>query len=1085
MQNWNYLQTLRSERILNGIDQNEALSTSLSNSLWSINNLTGSRLRNSISNSNECLTGKRGSTPSIRNGGLHPPITRTTSVGVHLDPKTSSSQRLNGLTEFGSNPSLYPGSTNSVGPLALERTSSLGGLSEKPCREHNMKMKTISEIQLGGMFSSEEFSSDLESCSRNRALDCGDEQQAAEELGSIDESLLSDDSSTHGSDTQITNSEIIDAAATAMDKSVSIALKLERSMPSLGKNLSPPKSPNISPLHHKLRSSLSIEGREGLHGASIHVTSGNSPSHLKSILRSPSNSITSLSSISPTHSSFHTPPMPSTPTSVSTSADRAHSVLLGCATAPHSHTIVPTSNSDTLKNEKSPSPSPSMDLEVVTCKTVIGDDQLLSPKRELHIRSNSDTCVDSMRGGGLQFHVTFVNDTSKRVPNISTLFEEDTALESTEGTASPALLLPNAKTPPSPIVRQSSDSILLSPPHINSRPHKVMFSECNQIRSFDSDSDSDIDDKITVVNDDLSVLDFTDPESDQTERVVNGHTSSENHELPDSHLDKSSQVNDEAESHDYESSESHDHESASDSQHHQTTTPASPTLSSVTDSRSRVDEKPMKAKWSAEAEKRTKVPPVHKRVTGKSVRALSQMFEGSDSSSQASSPVSSREISPIHNSTRRVSVSKIPLPCDSPVLNGPGTNKSHSTEVTTRNNIKSSKVSSTPPKGSSKSVKSAPSNTVSKHKGTLADKVAPNPEHSPTIVRKATPARKNSVYQLKSGVSAKPVTNTATRRASRVEHTSPVVGIPKHTSSPTVVAKKQPLSKAPVTKPKPSRKKQVMAGAKEPQPLSPAGSPKITRSPCGTHDRNPPKSRLQRQQTATTTSRSPSPHSSEQGSHKPLSRLSGTRQPMRKKSNNSSPAEVRRNDQHMKPATVADKLICNSNSNNNNTTCFDEDESVIGYFSSLEHFPDGSFLCPRRNESSLSLSSNSLQKIVKFSIGSASSQSSLDTTSTDGGSSCQLQCSSATGSGDSISVAHSSSGEVTAQAKTDDHDEKFKRKVDEFRYHHSLRSLSLKHRNKRSPLEWKNFGLSWKQNSLDQSGLSHSRVLTNSRTTVS
>ena len=1004
--------------------------------------------------------GKRGSTPTVRNGGRHPPITRTTSVGLYLDPKNGSSQRLNGLTEFGSNPSLYPGSTGSMDCLALERTSSLGKLTEnKPY--HNKTMKTISETQLGGMLSDEELASNGTG-----------EQHATEELCSIDESLTSDDCSTQGSDTPISNSEIIDAAATAINKAATPAMKSENP---LSKNLSPPKSPNISPLHHnKLQSSLSTESREGLPGASVSpvhlATSGNSPSHLKSILRSPSNSITSLSSISPTHTSFHTPPMPSTPTSVS--ADKAHSTLLiGGSAAAHSHTIVPTSHSnDTLKTEKSPSPSPSMDLEVVTCKTVVGEGQLLSPKRELHCRSDSDMSVDGMKGpGGLHFHITFVNDGNTRNSNISTLIEEETAVEPTSRTMSPGLLSPNNQASVM-IPRHSSDSMLMSPKQINSRPHKVMFAECTQIRSFDSESD--IDDKITIINDDLSMFDLSNPES---EMMVNGYTASEVSGLPESPSNESSQVSDDAEP---------VHESpVSQQPPHITTVLTSPASSSSMDSCVRADkrnmsEKQTHAKQSVNVEKTAKVPPAHRRVTGKGVRALSQMFEDNASpSSTPPPPARSTVISPTNHSTRKVSVSRIPLPCDSPILDSPRLTKNHSSETrspATRNNIESSKVGGKPPKVPLKSTKGASTSAIGKQKSSPGEKVASAPDQSPTTTKRVTPARKNSVYQQRAaGVSTKQT--TATRRVSRVEHNPSAAGIPRHTSSPSV-SKKQPPSKAP--KPKPT-KNQALSGGKE-HTTNPAGSPKHVRA---SRDSNPPRSKLQRQ-SSVASSRSPSPYSSSaQASHKPLSRLSGTRQPLRRKSNNSSPAEIRKNNQHLKPA--ADRLNCNSNNNNNSG--FGEDERMMDTFVLSGHFPDDSFLSPQRNESDFEpgVSPNSLQKTVRFSVGSSSNEGSMESIDKDSDHSQEF----VRGCKSILPDQTTTSSLLAAQSESDDRTEKLKSKMDEFRYHHSLQSSTLRHARKRSPLDWNNFGLSWKQNSFPQHnqmmGLSQSRVLTNSRTTIS
>ena len=1007
--------------------------------------------------------GKRGSTPTVRNcsGGRHPTITRTASVGLYLEPKNGSSQRLNGFTEFGSNPSLYPGSTTgSMDRLALERTSSLGKLTEnKPY--HNMTMKTISETQLGGMFSDEELAS-------NQG---GEPHATDQELCSIDESLTSDDCSTQGSDTPISNTDIIDAAANAINKSASTLLKLENP---LTKNLSPPKSPNISPLHHKLQSSLSTESREGsLPGASvspIHLaTPGNSPSHLKSILRSPSNSITSLSSISPTHTSFHTPPMPSTPTSVS--ADRAHSaLLLGGSTAAHSHTIVPTSSSnDTSKNEKSPSPSPSMDLEVVTCKTVVDEGQLLSPKRELHSRSNSDTSVDSINKGGLHFHVTFVNDGNARNSNISTLIEE----ESTSRTTSPALLSPNDQAGMQ-ILRQSSDSMLMSPRQINSRPHKVMFAECTQILSFDSESD--IDDKITIVKDDLSVLDLSNPES---ETPVNGHADSEVNGLPESPSDKSSQVSDDLES----ALELY----GSQLQHTTHTMPALSASSSETvDLSARAEkedmnEKQTHIKQSVKVKKPAKVPPAHRRVTGKGVRALSQMFEENSSPSSTPPPqVRSTVISPTHQSNRKDSVSRIPVSCESPILGSPRLTRNHPNETkspATRNNVKSSKVGGTPTKTPLKSTKGASASAIGKQRSGHTEKAASTPNQSPTITKRGTPSRKNSVYQrTAAGASTKPSTSSATRRVSRVDHGSPAAGIPRHTSSPSVsTSKKQPPSKAPATKPKPTRSEALSAGKEHP---SPTGSPKHVRA---SRDSTTPRSSKLQRQSSVASSRSPSPYSSSaQASHKPLSRLSGTRQPLRRKSNNSSPAEIRKNNQHLKP--VADGL--NSNCNNNNNSGVDEDERMTDSFGLSGHFTDGSFISPRRDKS---VPPHLLLKSVRFSVGSSSNEGSLESLDND---SHHFQARAESSLPDQA-TASSRLAARELQPAADDRNEQLKLKVDElFRHHHSLPSSRLRHAGKfkRSPHEWEHFGLSWKQSpfpQVGQVGLSQSRVLKNSRTTIS
>jgi hypothetical protein len=382
-------------------------------------------------------------------------------------------------------------------------------------------------------------------------------------------------------------------------------------------------------------------------------------------------------------------------------------------------------------------------------------------------------------------------------------------------------------------------------------------------------------------------------------------------------------------------------------------------------------------------------------------------------------------------------------------------------------------MGSTPMKTPLKSTKGASTSAIGKQKSShAAEKVASTPDQSPTTTKRGTPTRKNSVYQQRAaGASTKTSTSTAARKVSRVEHNTAVAGIPRHTSSPSVsTSKKQPPSKAPVIKPKPAKSQALSTGKEHPNPT---GSPRHVRA---SRDSTTPRSKLQRQPSVAS-SRSPSPYSSSaHASHKPLSRLSGTRQPLRRKSNNSSPAEIRKNNQHLKP--VADGL--NSNSNNNN----DEDERMtMDSFTLSGHFTDGSFLSPRRNESVPPPSTtNSLQKTVRFSVGSSSNEGSLDSLDKD--------------SHDSQARSESSLPDQTAarsrlaahELQSDEQIEQLKLKVDDVQHHHSLHSTRLRHAGKRSPHEWKHFGLSWKQNSFPQVGevgISQSRVLTNSRTTFS
>ena len=1057
--NWNYLQTLRSERILNGIDQTEALSTSLSNSLWSINNLSGSRLRNSMSSSNESLMSKRGSTPAVKNH--HPSITRTTSVGLHAESNNQhmyhSSSRLNGFVDFGSNPSLYAGSSSASQP-SLERTSSLGKLSEKPHRgEHNMTMKTISETQLGGMFSDEDFSSDRESSghSRNPASDAVHEHAASEDLCLIDESLTSDDCSTQSSTdtcTQIGNSEVMNAATTAANKK-SVPSSPQRLMEKL---TSPPmrnkfgstKSPNVSPLHQNLQCSLTAENRERQQGPALSPTflsASNSSSQLKSILRSPSASITSLSSISPTHSissehrlSVNTPPMPSTPTS--TSADRMHSMLIEGTTMAHSHTILPTGNVDAPKNDKSPSPSPSMDLEVVACKTVIGDGQFCSSDEQQwpRVRSQSDISDNLQRG--LQFEVTFVRD-ANRSPNsdVPSLAKD----ESKHGLTSPALLHTRYQNP-LPIIRQASDSAILSPHQTSGRPHRVMFSECTQIRSFDSESnDSDTDDKIKIVSDDVTIIDLANAEREQSEMVSGGPSSIKANGLPQSHC-KYSKFSDKVEPH---------APSSLTSQHMAFVSTDDASSVPTRSSRSIVKEEKESIKQSTKGSKSTPVPPAHKRLTGKNVRELSQMFEGTPSPEPVLSPSSTRA-TPSQQRTRKMSTTKIPVVSEASVDN-PKPTKHHSSDskltknhpndakaAASRNNLKPSKVSATPPKVASKPAK--PSNTA-KRKVSTTEKVVPCSDHSPAAVRKAIPVQKNSVCQQRASVMVASKPTTAMRRVSRTEHT-PGAAIPRHTSNPEAPTRKQPSANSQ------SSPKQKLKSSK----IQTATSGRDTASPnkkTKSADSNPSRSKLQRQPSVVS-SRSPSPYSSGQATHKPLSRLSGTRQPLRRK--NPSPAAARRNSQTVKPA--ADEL--NSNNSNNNNGNYnsrgDDNSDVSGSCEYTTPAHPAAYSLSQMNWSPQDLYANSLQTNSRLNAADSTvTQCSLAQDSV-----CQsdnyssLNGSAVIGDAATFCCKHT-------QSEKDHQSVKLKCDV-----HHSLQPLTLKCTKRRDPLEWQNFGLSWKQSSL-------------------
>lgn len=919
-------------------------------------------------------------------------------------------------------------------------------------------MNTISETQLGGMFSDEDFSQDRESSGhgRNPASDAVHEHTASEDLSLIDESLTSDDCSTQSSTdtcTQITNSEVIDAATTAA-ANISASSSPQR----LEKLASPPtsskfnKSPNMSPLHQNLQCPLTTDNKESLQGPALSPTflSASNSSQLKSILRSPSASITSLSSISPTHSfssehrlSVQTPPMPSTPTSTST--NRMHSVLIEGTTMPHSHTILPTGKVDAPKNDKSPSPSPSMDFEVVACKTVVGDGKFCNSDEQQwpRVRSQSDT-IDGLKRG-LQFQVTFVRDANPPPnSNVPSLVEE-----SKHRSMSPASLQTKYQNP-LPIIRQASDSAILSPHQTNHRPHRVMFSECPQVRSFDSESnDSDTDDKIEIVCDDVTIIDLANAKQEQAKLISSGPSSIKANGLPQSHC-KYSKVSDKVEP----------HLSPSLTSQQMAFVATDDALSVPTgSSRDIIKDEKESTKQNAKSSSSTPVPPAHKRLAGKNVRELSQMFEGTPSPEPVLSPSSTRTPPPKQR-TRKMSTTKIPVLSEAIVDNTKLTKNHPNNEKgsASRNHLKPSKASVTPPKVPSKPTK--PSNAA-KRKVSVGEKAVPCSNHSPTTLRKAIPVRKNSVCQQRATVaSTKP--STTIRRASRTEHTPGAI-IPGRTSNPDMATNKQPSTNSQ------SSPKQKLKSSKNQTATSGRDTALLNKKSKST-DSNPSRSKLQHQPSVVS-SRSPSPYSSGQTTHKPLSRLSGTRQPLRRK--HPSPATARKTSQTAKPAAVE---LNSNNSNNNNSLPPGSDDSDVSdsykYTTQAHLLGNSSGLLSRTYWPPQYPYANSMQTNFRLNADSAITQCSRVVDSA-----CQS---------DNYSSLNDLA--VNSDAATPhDHRKHTRSETDHQRVklkhdtHHSLQPLTLKCATKRDPLEWQNFGLSWKESSLPYCHSTGERCATTSR----
>lgn len=186
------MENLRSERILNGIENLESLNATLSQSLWSVN--SQHRLR-SIGSSNESLLSKRTSSSSL---GEHPPLTVTTSA----DKATCSKglQRLRG--NFKSLGSVDFGTTwplNKIG-VSLDRTSSADNLPHRSCEMNGLSSNMQSALACSSL-SEETKNSDL-TIKSGPAHD----KILPPELTSL--RYFSDDSGTEGSDTNTDDSRM-------------------------------------------------------------------------------------------------------------------------------------------------------------------------------------------------------------------------------------------------------------------------------------------------------------------------------------------------------------------------------------------------------------------------------------------------------------------------------------------------------------------------------------------------------------------------------------------------------------------------------------------------------------------------------------------------------------------------------------------------------------------------------------------------------------------------------------------------------------------------------------------------------------
>lgn len=207
-QTWKIMENLRSERILNGIENLENLNATLSQSLWSVHSYNNQGRLGSIGSSNESLISKRASTSSL---GEHPSLTHTTSA----DRVVGSSNRLQKLRSnfksMGSVDFTYvcPPSLNG---LRLERTLSEDKLNERPRSLCDMGSESgIPGSNGQGALTHLSLSEETElsnANSKSGRLSPVSRKIHPPELASLRRSpYLSDDSGTEGSDTNADDSQ--------------------------------------------------------------------------------------------------------------------------------------------------------------------------------------------------------------------------------------------------------------------------------------------------------------------------------------------------------------------------------------------------------------------------------------------------------------------------------------------------------------------------------------------------------------------------------------------------------------------------------------------------------------------------------------------------------------------------------------------------------------------------------------------------------------------------------------------------------------------------------------------------------------
>lgn len=138
-QTWKLMENLRSERILNGVENLDSLSASLSQSLWSISSLSNNKKSDYMTDS---VISKRASTPSL---GLHSTVIKSNSSDNSSCPVRGKSRKFR-YKNFRS----LTGSVDltNIQLLNLQRTTSLEGSSQDLCGSHDGNHTAITGSKL-------------------------------------------------------------------------------------------------------------------------------------------------------------------------------------------------------------------------------------------------------------------------------------------------------------------------------------------------------------------------------------------------------------------------------------------------------------------------------------------------------------------------------------------------------------------------------------------------------------------------------------------------------------------------------------------------------------------------------------------------------------------------------------------------------------------------------------------------------------------------------------------------------------------------------------------------------------------------